>query len=453
MMTANSRSYVDYRLELRNYDPGSDQYEVALFPPQKLGEPAPVKATLALAAIQEPLRDLEDKEIYVDDLIPLGKQLMDRLLPDGPLRDHLVSAMKNLSADQGLRLRLQTSEPLLQQLPWEYSYLKIHEGEEDRNHFLVVDPRFSLVRHVPLDQPLPDLKPTDLHHLHLLAVFASPASPDFKTLRLKTESGVLERALGDFNVEGVSIEWKPFLVDATLDDLNTALLQKPSLFHFSGHGQFKERDDQGSLVLLKDKQDKAPEFLPAQDLANKLRAAGVRLAVLGACESSRIQGKTAWTSIAPALVVAGVGAVIAMQYEIEDDKAILFDQAFYSALAAGLTVDEGVSVGRLAVLEKSSDKGVEWGVPTLYMRADGVLFPKLVERDTTLGGQFRTAIQQIIGTIDEGSKVIGLEFKAGAVPGTFEVVQKVDVVKGGGTLIGGTIGSWPPQNDSQDPHN
>jgi hypothetical protein len=452
-MAAAPRSYVDYRVELRNYDSASDQYEIALFPPKELGEPAPVKAALALGDIQESLRDLEAKAIWLEDLIPLGKQLMDRLLPDGPLRDHLVNAVKNLSPDQGLRLRLQTSQPALQQLPWEYSYLKIHEGEENRNHFLVLDPRISLVRHVPLDQPLPDLQPADPHNLHLLAVFASPASPDFKTLRLKTESRVLERALGDFDVEGVKIDWKPFLEDATLEDLNKALLQKPGLFHFSGHGQFKERDDQGSLVLLKDKQDKAPDFLAADDLARKLRAASVRLVVLGACESSRIQGKTPWTSIAPALVVAGVGAVIAMQYEVEDDKAILFDQAFYSALAAGLTVDECVSLGRQAVLAESSDKGVEWGVPTLYMRADGVLFPKLVERDTTLGGQFRTAIQQIIGTIDEGSKVIGLEFKAGAVPGTFEVTQKVDVVKGGSTLIGGSIGSWPPQNSPQDSDN
>lgn len=438
---AAPRDYVDYRIELRNYDPNQDQYEVALFPPQKLGEPAPVKTKLAIEDIQEPLRDLEDKEIYVNDLIPLGKQLMDRLLPDGPLRDHLVNALKGLSPDQGLRLRLQTSELLLQQLPWEYCYLKAREGQEDRNHFLVVDPRLSLVRHVPMDQPLPDLQPADAHILHMLAVFASPTSPEFRSLRLKTESGVLERALGNFNVEGVSIEWKPFLEDATREDLDHALLKKPDLFHFSGHGQFKQRDDLGSLVLLKDRQDKAPDFLQADDLARKLRAAGVRLAVLGACESSRIQGKTPWTSIAPALVAAGVGAVIAMQYEVEDDKAILFDQAFYSALAAGLTVDEGVSVGRLAVLEKSSDKGVEWGVPTLYMRADGVLFPKLVERETKLGGQFRTAIQQIIGAIDEGSKVIGLEFKAGALPGNFEVTQKIDVVKGGSTVIGATFGS------------
>ena len=447
---AAPRNYVDYRVELRNYDPGNDHYEIALFPPQKLGEPAPVQAALAITDIQEPLRDLEDKEIYVNNLISLGKQLMDRLLPDGPLRDHLAQAVKNLSPDQGLRLRLQTSEPLLQQLPWEYSYLKIHEGEEDRNHFLVVDPRISLVRHVPMDEPLPDLQPADPHVLHMLAVFASPVSTDFRALRLKTESGVLERALGDFNVEGVSINWKPFLEDATLEDLNNALLKKPDLFHFSGHGQFTQQDDQGSLVLLKDKQDKAPDFLAADDLARKLRTAGVRLAVLGACESSRIEGKTPWTSIAPALVAAGAGAVIAMQYEVEDDMAILFDQAFYSALAAGLTVDEGVSVGRLSVLEKSSDKGVEWGVPTLYMRADGVLFPRLAERQTKLGGQFRTAIQQIIGTIDQGGKVIGLEFKTGPVPGSFEVTQKVDVVKDGGTLIGGTIGAWPPQADSPD---
>jgi CHAT domain len=446
-MMAAPRSYVDYRVELRNYDSGSDQYEVALFPPQKLGEPAPVKAALALSDIQEPLRDLEAKALWVEDLIPLGKQLMDRLLPDGPLRDHLVNAVKNLSPEQGLRLRLQTSEPKLQQLPWEYAYLKIHEGPENRNHFLVLDPRFSLVRHVPLDQPLPDLQPADPHNLHMLAVFASPVSNDFKTLRLKTESRVLEHALGDFNVEGVSIDWKPFLEDATLDDLDNALLQKPSLFHFSGHGQFKERDDQGSLVLLKDKQDQAPDFLPADDLARKLRAAGVRLAVLGACESSRIQGKTPWTSIAPALVVAGVGAVIAMQYEVVDAKAILFDQAFYRSLAAGLTVDEGVSLGRQAVLAKSDGEGVEWGVPTLYMRADGVLFPKLVARDTNLGGQLRKAIVQTIDTIDGGSEAIGIEIKGGSMPGSFEVIQKVGTLKDHSKLVGFSGGSWPPQND------
>src|SRR5690606_33002039 len=105
----------------------------------------------------------------------------------------------------------------------------------------------------------------------------------------------------------------------------------------------------------------------AADLALKLQAAGVRLVILGACESSRQHGRTPWTGVAPALVARGVGAVIAMQYEVLDDMAILFSQGFYRALAAGLTVDEAVSVGRLAVLEKSSEKGVEWGVPTLYL--------------------------------------------------------------------------------------
>jgi tetratricopeptide (TPR) repeat protein len=88
-----------------------------------------------------------------------------------------------------------------------------------------------------------------------------------------------------------------------------------------------------------------------------------------------VQGDTPWTSVAPALVSAGVPAVIAMQYEVLDDMAIVFSRAFYAALLAGWTVDEAVSSGRRAILSQSDEDGVDWGVVTLYMRStDGILF-------------------------------------------------------------------------------
>jgi hypothetical protein len=427
---SRARQYQNYVVELRNYDEGSDEYEIALQLPQGQGEPAPVLTRLNYDQIESALFDLQDKEIYVEDLAVVGGWLMDHLLPEGTLRDHVVNAVKQAGQEEGVRLRLQIRDTRLAQMPWEYAYLPIHEGEAQRNHFLAVNPKLSLVRHPLIDEPAPALAPGDPSTLHMLALFANPRAEGFPKLRLRKERRVLEKTLGDFSVEGVEIRWQPLHEDVTPDELNQLLLEKPDVLHFSGHGQFKAQDDQGSLVLLEDKQSKEPYFLPADDLALKLQAAGVRLAVLGACESSRQQGRSPWTGIAPALVARGVAAVIAMQYEVLDDMAILFSQGFYRSLAAGLTVDEAVSVGRLAVLEKSSDKGVEWGVPTLYMRGDGVLFPPLAERETALGAGIRKAVEQIVETIETGGEVIGIEFKAGAAPGDYQVTQKVDVVKG-----------------------
>ena len=428
---AKPRAFKDFIVELRDYDQAADSYTVALAPAQGWGDPAAVKVKLDPPGIQKSLDRLEAKKIFVDDLIPLGQQLMDRLLPDGDLRALFVNAVKTAGPDQGVRLRLVIQDTGLAQLPWEYSYLKIQAGAEDRTHFLVIHPKISLVRHTPINAPLPDLAFSDPKDLRLLAVMANPASPDFRELDLDTEERVIEKALGDFNVDGAVIHWQPVRTDVTPAGLSQALLDKPQLFHFSGHGQFKPLDDFASLVLLKDDGSKEPELVPAADIARKLQTAGVRLAYLGACESGRQRGLTPWTGIAPALAAAGIPAVVAMQYELLDDMAILFAQAFYTSLGAGLSVDEAVTVGRLAVLDKSSDKGVEWGVPTLYLRSpDGVLFPEVTGQPSATADGIRASVKAIIDTIESGGTVIGMRFKKTPGSGTFSVEHTVKVVKG-----------------------
>ncbi len=428
---AKPRAFKDFIVELRDYEQGADSYTVALAPAQGWGDPPAVKLKLDQAAIQKSLDRLEGKKIFVDDLIPLGQQLMDRLLPAGDLRELFANAVKAAGPDQGVRLRLVIQDTTLAQLPWEYAYLKLQAGETDRTHFLVVNPKISLVRHTPINAPLPDLALSDPKDLRLLAVMANPDSPDFRELDLETEERVIARALGDFNVDGAVIRWQPVRTDMTPTGLSQALLEKPQLFHFSGHGQFKPLDDSASLVLLKEDGSKEPELVPASAIAVKLQAAGVRLAYLGACELGRQRGLTPWTGIAPALAAAGIPAVVAMQYELLDDMAILFAQAFYTALGAGLSVDEAVTVGRLAVLEESSDKGVEWGVPTLYLRSpDGVLFPEVSRQPSATADGIHASVKAIIDTIESGGKVIGMRFKKVPGSGTFTVEHTVKVVKG-----------------------
>jgi len=116
--------YRDFMVELRGFDETTGTYEVALPPTPEYGEPAPVSASLDYDQIETDLGDLEAKQIYIEDLIPLGQRLMDRLLPEGPLRQHMVAAIKNAKQDEGVRLRLLIRDARLAQLPWEYCYLE-----------------------------------------------------------------------------------------------------------------------------------------------------------------------------------------------------------------------------------------------------------------------------------------------------------------------------------------
>ena len=67
-----------------------------------------------------------------------------------------------------------------------------------------------------------------------------------------------------------------------------------------------------------------------------------------------------------------VPAVVAMQFAITDEGALVFADEFYGALAAGYSVDAAVTQGRRALAANSE---VEWGTPVLFTRVkDGRLF-------------------------------------------------------------------------------
>jgi hypothetical protein len=434
------REYLDFILEIRDLDVQTNTFKVAVLPSAAVGETPAASVPYCYDEVAEALADLEEQDLDQAGLVSLGEQLSDRLLPLGPVRDLFKEAVKRSGRDKGVRLRLLIHEPRLAQLPWEFSYLQMHGGEKDRTHFLVLNPQISLVRHEPLPEAHPSLIGTTPERLRLVAAMANPKAHE--QLKLKEEKRVIEKALSGFNIDGVTIEWDSIIEDATPDDLRIALQSKADLFHFAGHGEFQEQDidphagepmGMGSIVLVKDKKNGEPFWLGAKELAVYLQNAGVRLAVLGACESGRRDGISAWTGVASALVERGMPAVVAMQYKVDDKRAIAFSQTFYASLASGLSVDEAVSAGRLAILGKSGEDDMDWGVPVLYMRSgDGMIFPQLAERKSETADQIRRVVEQVIKTIEQGGEVTGIKSKN--VKGSFEVSQKVYVVKG--KLIG-----------------
>jgi hypothetical protein len=448
------RHYIDFKLYLTRLPDDQSTCHVTLLPTTEVGESRqPVIVSMNNAPSQELLSALANKSITQRQLVELGKELADCLLPDDEIRALFTEALHRIDVAGGLRLRLILADNALRQWPWEYTYLNLLGGPESMRNFLVLDPRISFVRHEPLPRPHAIIPPADHDITELNMAVASALPEGARYLQVEQEIENIKRAVNDFNLEGVHITCDPVLINVTPKELEHALSSTESvyLFHFAGHGiTTVSRDmfnrgtiEEGFLLLVKDKTSKTESRLSANDLAVMLQRAGIRLAVLGACHSGVRNERYPWDSIAGALVAHDIPAIIAMQYEVNDDQAVAVSDTFYSALGSGLSLDEAMSLGRLAMLRSADpdpDKpfNVEWGVPVLYSRlTSGALFPERMTRAGAAAEQLRKIINQTVERIEKDGKVVGIEVTR--VKGGFKVEQRVDVVYG--TLIGAKVGT------------
>ena len=447
-----TRHYIDLLLQLRDPDPVTQTFKLAVLPNPggQLGSVPAVTVPMLSEDDQFLLDDLERKNLTVDDAIKLGKALTERLLPDGPVRAIYQQALALAGQDGGVRLRLNIQAPDLTQIPWELIYDPQHLGEDKAAYFLALNPRISIARFEELLAPPPLLALKDPTHLTVRPVTSNARVSGQRPLKLDQERTVIEQSLGNFNVDGVQIELKPFVEQATWDDLTQALAGKVDMFHFAGHGvlDIRSRDPQtgapleavGQIVLQTSAADPTPHLVPARDLADLLAAASVRLAVVGACNSGRRDRVSPWNAVAPALLEGGLASVIAMQYLVQDDAAVAFSKAFYTSLAAGLTVDEAVSSGRRAMAKVSSLNpltNLEWVVPVLYLNsADGVLFPELAQRESPTAEKIRVENKMVLDLIAKGAEVIGVDADLKDASGPVDISSDIHAKEVDGNLTG-----------------
>jgi hypothetical protein len=111
--------------------------------------------------------------------------------------------------------------------------------------------------------------------------------------------------------------------------------------------------------------------LYVDEFAPRLAAAGVRLAVLSACNSG-------YAAATQPLLDAGVHAVIGVNGGVASSSTIEFCAKLYESLAVGLTLDEAVGEARRHLLEWGAQHGLfDWGLFMVHMAcADAVLFPR-----------------------------------------------------------------------------
>ncbi len=356
------------------------------------------KEQVKVPDLAQELRFLEDRTFddKVQKQIELGQLLADLLLPDYA-RKLFSESLMSLRNDEGLRLRLRLDDALAD-FPWEYMYIQDTRGEKVPSSFLALDPRISIVRHEALARPpdrfsvAGDIPEAPARRRVVVAMATPPSYP--RLTNLPSEQKAIRQALAKVReievtcVPNYTADHYDQIPSATLEDVSLAMRRQSDIFHFSGHGEFDEdlgpalrsTIGAGSIVLV----NASGEALPvaADTLAQVLQGRGVRLVVLGACETARRDGRNVWSGVAAALLRVGIPAVVAMQFKVRDELAAAFSGTLYEALVEGRDVDEAVGLGRAAIRIKTVQNKEpdlrDWGGPVFYLRADrAFIFPAI----------------------------------------------------------------------------
>ncbi len=261
---------------------------------------------------------------------------------------------------KGLRIRLRLAEvPELAELPWEYLY------DKGLDRFFALSMATPVVRYLELPERT---RPLEVEGpLRVLVMRSAPSG--FEALDGDKEWQRLREALGDLTERGMVQLHR--LEEPTLPCLQETLRHGTfHVFHFIGHGGFRERTQEGALIFEDGQGGGQP--VTAEQLGVLLRDHSLRFALLNACEGARGSSVDPFAGVAQTLVRQGIPAVLGMQSEIEDDDALTLAHELYRALADGYPVDAAVTEARKALLVSGSE---EWGTPVLYLRApDGKLF-------------------------------------------------------------------------------
>jgi hypothetical protein len=299
-------------------------------------------ADIVLQPIDDVLRMVSQPTFHED----VGRGLFRSLFP-GPLRELYRAAFTQATlAGERLTVELRFDRELVRiaRYPWEF----LHDG----TRFLLQAGAVNLVRYLTFPEPPRPLAPRD--PLEILVVSARPKdqpplASEFEQLQQAFQPLIAQDKLD-----------LAYLLPPTWDTLMDWLLAgAPSVLHFEGHGAFTRTG-----LLIFENTDGESDPVEAATLGNALYSTDLRLAVLSACETAKAGGESLLGSVAPALILAGIPAVVAMQQRLPDDAAVRFSRGFYNALLGGQDLESAVMAGRRQLI-----RSMYWHVPTLYLRA------------------------------------------------------------------------------------
>ncbi len=296
-----------------------------------------------------------------DTASQFGKLLFSLIFQDDIQQAYRLSYEAAVSQNHSLTVRLILEDAgILGSFPWEFLH--------DETDYLSLSTSTPVVRYPK--QEVARYKVKIVAPIRVLVMISSPV--DLPPLNVEAERANLDKATqklrdaGDMEID--------YLENATLRDLQRTLREKEyHIFHFIGHSGYDEATGEGWLSLLDRLGEKSHEPVRGTDLARELSEENtIRLVVLNSCHGAYMDVMNPAGGIANNLVMRGIPAVVANQFQVSNEAATIFAEEFYSALADDLPVDEAVSEARRAV--RGALKNTEWATPVLYLRQDGALF-------------------------------------------------------------------------------
>lgn len=406
--------------------------EIRLYPPQDGGYP------LELTVNHE--QQFERGYLVADNLPWVasgnpetdGRKLFDWLLAD-PIIAHAWAEIRGRHPQRRLLWRIDAAAPELHAIPWEL----LREAAADGSaKFLAATDSTPFSRY--LTGAMPAGRPILQRPLKMLALIANPdnlADYQLNPIDVAAETALLKAAVADSEVE------LTVLKAATLPALEAELRNGYHLLHVVAHGLSNKKSGEAALLLseVNNQVELVTSHRLAEMLARQLADSGpqpddkLRLVFLAACQSATHRSRSksastsspdvtpatvsgqAFSSLAQAVVQAGVPAVLAMQDVVTVETARTFSQRFYERLLAHGQVDVASNEARSTLL---TEQQAGAAIPVLFMRLrDGLLFefappetavPAPPARGVTIGG----VAGDISGNIAGGDIIIHHHYAA-----------------------------------------
>ena len=287
------------------------------------------------------------------ELQAFGRDLFETLFP-GDVR-RLFDVAREQRRSRPLDLVFTSMLDWVADKPWELAF------DPSRREFLATS-SVNFVRNaytaVPADWPA-----RRRGRLRVLVAVSRPKGQ--APLDDRAETAGLRKAFAPLVAKGVA------QIELVLRPTPGALQQRLAkggvdVLHLIGHGHYDAGQREGFVVLEDDKGGARP--LGADALRQLVCQRGLSLVFLNACETGR-GGRVDWNrGTAPALVAAGVPAVVANQYAVLDSAATLFARELYAGLAQGRAIGDAAREARIAIGRELQASRLDWAVPVVFAR-------------------------------------------------------------------------------------
>lgn len=325
-----------------------------------------------------------ESKIASEYLVRLGKLLYATLLPGavGIAFAHASNQVRQNRETLSLQLRFDDDATLAAQYPWEL----IHDGQR----WVVASGTVEMTRYVTYQEAVT----TAPVNLPARMLFVESRPRDLLKLPQNAESQVVWKALQPLvdngNIDPKRLD-KP-TYNNLLEELSSS---KYHMIHFDGHGIQAKRcqhcqsmndtfqmlchrcgisleDTHAQAFLAFEDSEAKTDFVSTQAMENMFSTGGIRFVFLSACLGSNVPSGNVFEGMGPALIRAGVPAVVAMQYAVPVQATIDFSDSFYRAISRGESISRAVAAGRRRLFRDDT-----WFIPTLHLRThdhEGRLF-------------------------------------------------------------------------------